>query len=312
MLNCTTDDLLDYVKARTAVPDPSMFTPARILRFATGELLSFIYPNLASMRNGYYGEKDDQLAVSGQLTYRLPIRAFGSRIESVSLVSNEQLQYNPESLGNLCTLTYPQAQDLITWQNAGSFSSEVPYYYPRNNSIMFYPQPTPGKTIRTLYTMRPNQLALVSDTRTITGLSATTITLSTTLATLVTGTLFDVVDQNSPFKTLAFDQSGTVSTNVITMAAVPTSLKLGDVVSLANQSCIPQVPYELQFLLYSRTCARILETLNDKASAAAMYQETSEQMAQFMNVVAPRVSEQGEANASSSILMSDLNFNSGW
>jgi hypothetical protein len=119
---------------------------------------------------------------------------------------------------------------------------------------------------------------------------AQTITLSFVPTTWTTSTQFDIINSMPPFQSRIDDAPITnISGFVITMTnPLPSDLAVGDWMSEANFSPIPQMPVECHRVLEILTAARILQYIGDPAFQVmqAMAEQSKKEL---ITILSPRV-----------------------
>jgi len=262
-----------------------------IVRIASEELQAVLIPYIESVKGEYFVTNEDQPFVQGQLNYTLPQRATGTKLRDVCLVDMQN---------NEVLLNYINPEDMkSSWAYA-------PYqfgFYPKDNQIVLVLGNLIGsanyKFVRMVYFRRPNTLcaSLASDASTANAAQvvsfnpgAQTITLDYAPPAWTTATQFDIVNSLPPFQARIDNATiSNISGFVLTFTgALPSGLSIGDWVSEANFSPIPQIPVECHRLLEVLTAARILQYTGDPAFA--VMQAMAEGMKKdLFQVLSPRI-----------------------
>ncbi len=290
--------LLTSVKQRAMNADnQNLLSDTDIIRIASEELQGVILPYIESVKHEYYVTHVDLtfrtptggvLPQRSEVTrYDIPQRATGTKLRDVSLVDFQD---------NEVMLNYINPEDLkSSWAYA-------PYqfgFYPTDFSIQIVLGNNLGggnyKFVRMIYFRRPNTLCA-------TGVSgnagkivsfnpgAKTITLDAAPPTWTTATQFDIVNSLPPFQARTEDQAiSNISGFILTFVNdLPTGLAVGDWVSEANFSPVPQMPVECHRLLEALTAARILQYTGDPAFT--VMQAMAEGMKRdLIQILSPRV-----------------------
>lgn len=280
----TTDDLLTSVKLACFSPArQTTITDANILLMASEELQAIVGPLVKDAHEAYFATSlDYTLSDYSTGVFDVPSRAMGSGLSRVMLVNTDGSLTNvpPTRLGQPETLG----------QNA--FPSFQPVYYMSANQITLVPFPVQQPTLRLIYYPRPGDLVLYSTScATVETIGGSSFTISQAIPGLATGVEFDVIDKNSPYKYKHMDQTGTVAATTITMTP-PSTMAVGDVISLSQTSGIPQIPYDLHALLRYRTAVRVMEALGDMNGMQAMERRVSETAQHAMALIEPRIDSQ--------------------
>ena len=278
----TTDDLLTSVKL-------ACFSPARqttisdsdILLMATEEMLAIVAPLVKNAHESYFTTQFDY-TVGATNGFALPSRAMGAAISQVMLIAAD---------GSLMRLpsVYLGAPETLTGAMNQGYRA---VYYLQNNLIMLSPFPITQQTMRLFYYPRPGDLVKYSTScATVASIGGSSFTISQAIPGLAAVGAFDVIDKNSPYKYKYMDQTGTVATTTITMTP-PADMVVGDVISLAQTSGIPQIPYDLHVALRYRTAMRVMEALGDLSGMAQMEKRATEAMQSAMSLIEPRIDSQ--------------------
>lgn len=291
-INYSIDSLLSSVKQRSMNADnQSLLTNNDIVRIASEELQGVILPYIESVKNEYYVTEEDIPFVSGTTSYVMPQRATGTKLRDVCLVDNQ---------GNQVLLNYINPEDLkSSWAYA-------PYqfgFYPKDHTIELVLGNLIGSGnysfVRMIYFRRPNTLCTTAAADSTTAnagqvvsfdTNAKTITLDFAPTTWSTSTQFDIINSMPPFQSRVDDATVTnIAGFVLTFTdALPSGLSVGDWVSEANFSPIPQMPVECHRVLEALTAARILQYTGDP-SFSVMQAMAEGMKKDLMQILSPRV-----------------------
>jgi hypothetical protein len=280
----STANLITSVKIRTMNADnQNLITDSNVVRIASEELQSVIIPYITSVKQEYWVTVKDDPFVQGQVNYEVPQRASGAKYRDVCLVDNQ---------GNEVLLNYIQPEDMkSSWAYA-------PYqfgFYPQDNHIVLVLGNLLGAAnysyVRLTYFRRPNQLCTTDEAGQVVSINSTTkeVTLSFAPSAWTTADTFDCIASAPPFSSHGDDQTVTaINGFILTFTSIPTNLTVGDWVSLANTSPIPQIPVEAHRLLETLTAARVLQYMGDPAYQVAQAQ-AEDIKRNMIQVLAPRV-----------------------
>lgn len=282
-------DLMTSVKRRCNVPTAQItFQQADFYALADEEIRSKLVPLILKHMEEFYVATIDYTVATLQTVYAIPPRAIGMALRDVQIVSST----DPDTRVGLERLN---PEDMYAGISGNArFLAKKNGFYLQGNSVILYPTPHQSLDIlRLSYYMRPNQLVDVTACGLITAINtgALTVTVATLPSNITTATLIDFVRAIPGFECTAIDQTITnISSNVLTFSALPSNLSVGDYVCQATQSCVVQVPPELQPLLFQYVVVRILAAQGDQANlkAAVAELETLEKAAGIL--LAPRVS----------------------
>lgn len=291
-INYSVESLLTSVKQMSMnASNQNLLSDNDIIRIASEELQSVIIPWIESVKGEYFVTFQDQTFVNGTSNYDLPQRATGTKLRDVCLVDNQN---------NEVLLNYINPEDMKS-----SFAY-APYqfgFYPKDHYIVLVLGNILGSGnysfVRMIYFRRPNTLCSTAAVDTATANAgqvlsfdpnAKTITLDFAPTTWTTATEFDIINSMPPFQSRVDNATvSNVAGFVLTFNdALPTNLAVGDWVSEANFSPIPQIPVEAHRLLEALTAARILQYTGDPAGIT-MQQMADQRKRDLFMVLSPRV-----------------------
>jgi hypothetical protein len=258
-IDYSVDSLLTSVKQRSMnASNQNLFQDSDMVRIASETLQDTVLPYIESVKGEYYVTYVDLPYIAGQVNYTLPERATGAKLRDICLIDNQ---------GNRVLLTYINPEDMkSSWAYA-------PYqfgFYPEGDHIVLvlgnFSMNANYQSLRMYYFRRPNVLCTTDQAGQIVNINTGTneVTLDSAPTTWTTTTKFDVVNSLPPFDSKVDNQSITgISGFILTFSSLPSNLAVGDWVSEANYSPIPQIPVECHRLLECLTAARILEYSGD-------------------------------------------------
>lgn len=287
-IDYSVNSLLTSVKQRSMNADnQNLLSDADIVRIASEELQGTLLPYILSVKQEYYVTNQDQTFVSGTSRYNIPQRATGTKLRDVMLVDNQ---------GNEVLLNFVNEEDMkSSWAYAPYQFGFVTTDYSINLVLGNNLGGGTYSYVRMKYFRRPNTLCTTG----VTGnagqvvsfnTGAQTITLSSAPTTWTAATTFDIVNSLPPFQSRADDQAiSMIAGFVLTFTnPLPSGLAVGDWVSEANFSPIPQMPVECHRVLEVLTAARILQYTGDPAFS--VMQAMAEGMKKdLIQVLSPRV-----------------------
>lgn len=290
------DDLITSVKRRCNVPTAQVtFQANDFLALGDEEIRSKLVPLVLKHMEEYYVTHLDQNVVINQAAYPIPYRAIGMALRDVEMVSSTDLDTR-------VGLERLNREDLYAGISGNArFLVKKNGFYIEGNNLILYPTPQQQIDIlRMSYYLRPSQLVPAASCAQVSAinLGAKQLTVSVLPSTITTSTTVDFVKANPGFDCTAIDQTiSNIAGTVLTFsAALPVDgsgnslVSIGDYVCLSNQSCVVQVPVELQPLLFQYVVIRVLAAQGDinNLNAALKELETLEKAAGLL--LAPRVS----------------------
>jgi len=259
-----TSDLLNSIQVRGLLPLANAdLTGSNLLMFASEEMQNDLVPSILTAREDFYCQyKDFGMPGEGQ-ELPIPERAIGDKIRNVQFVNSN---------GGATEVVRRQIEELPT-VNLG--------YYVMNNGLQLVNRfGSSYNTVRVYYYLTPGQLVDVSETANITAVSGTALTLDIVPSTFTSGALYDVVSSRPNFGTLLWDATGTLVGNVMYLSngtqqpgapstSLPSTIKVGDVVSLAGQTSVIQMPVAFHSVLAQAVIVKCLEAVGDREGMAA-------------------------------------------
>ena len=278
----TTSSLLSAVRRRGSIPtttnSSNVNSTASLLELATEEFHNTLLPLIMSTREEWYVFADTQAITANKSNYRINSRAAG-------LVSRDLLlkkDSTQESLG-------PVQREFITDTSTGSPQG----YYLEHNDVVLYPTPntTTGTLVMPIY-LRPSTLVATTACAVITAIDtgAGTVTVASIPSAWTTSDEFDFVNKKSPYEPHAIDQTSTlISGTTMTFSSLPSDLVVGDYVTLADETCLPQLPREFQSVLAQLVVVRALEALGDREGSKQAYANYQSLQESALKLITPRV-----------------------
>lgn len=278
-----TNAFIESVKTRAMLPDTNVtFREPEFLMFANEEMDNSVVPFVHSFRQDYLLVSTEIPLEPNVIRYKIPSRAIASKLRDVVLKDNS---------GNIYEMTriFPEDESFFQFNTTGGGIASLRSFMTMADEIVFPDGATPSgaKSMKVLYYIRPNQLVSESRVATIKHVdrATNTITIDRYPEVFSGATSFDITSHKSPFSLVAMDIVPTVlagPTNLqMTFAEIPKHVSAGDIISLPEETSIPQIPVEVHSLLAQRTAMRCLEALGDTqglANAAAKMQEMEQKL----------------------------------
>lgn len=251
------DKLVEEVEKQARI-SPGSFEDGDILSFAYEAMISELCPLIISLREEYLVRYLDLPIVALQNAYAISDRALGQTLREVKIVKGSRVI-------NLSRISEEEVQS----NSPGTPSS----FYLQGNNVILYPTPASSvDSLRLSYFISPNRLV---DTAKCARVDAIDIETKTIICTVPsswdTGNVFDLIKNGAGNEHKAIDlAASSVDANSITFIdALPANLSVGDYLSLAGESPLPQVPAVCMQLLIYLTMAKCLESLGDVAGLQA-------------------------------------------
>ena len=264
MSSFDTSRLLTQIIIRGSLPD-GRFTDNELLDLAYDSLLAELAPMVMEARQEYYIVSQD-VAVGTASSFPVPYRAQNGVLREVKLVRGTQV----------IDLDRIKLDD-VTSSAVGTPDS----FYIQGNNVCLYPAPQSdnGDILRLFYWVRPSRFVTVAETAKIMAIIGNTLTIFAP-SSWTTANTFDLVRGRAHFDLLAVDQTASAVTSTsITFASLPSSLVVGDVVCLAEETSYPNLPPEGHIALVQCAVTSALEAMADPAAGnsaqkAQLYKQT--------------------------------------
>ncbi len=283
----STNTLIDSAVRRSMIPKTNItFKEEDFLAFANEEMGIGIVPLLLSFHEDYLLTTESFPLVSGVGSYAIPYRAIGNKIRDVSIV---------DPGGTIYELTRVGVDDLPYYQyGRTSMNARVlNAFYVRGNEIVLLPEDAQHGyvgTIKFSYYQAPSELVSESRAARITNITGTSVTLNTLPSVFTETALYDACSQRNPFNTVAKDFAVTISGTVLTVPSdVAAKLKVGDLLNLAEECIIPQIPTELHSMLAQRVAMRCLDAIGDMQALQSAMAKLAEMEVKTGSLVDNRV-----------------------
>lgn len=274
-----TTRLVSQINIKGALPE-GRFTDQELLDLAYDCLLSEIVPLVLEAREDYLVSSKDFTITASQAAYVIPNRALNGILREVKIIDGT----------NTSNLPRINLNDIKT-----STTGTPTHFYTQGNSLYLYPTPdTTQYTLRMYYFIRPSRLVSVAECARITAISTNTLTV--TLPTGWTTANVDLVRGKAHFDILDIDLavSSSSATTIVLTASPPSTLAVGDYVTLAEETCFPFLPPEGHVALVQCAVTSALEALGDSSSATSAA-KAEMLKTKFANILKTRV--EGEAKS---------------
>lgn len=284
-----TSDLVTAVKRRAAVPSSQItFLGTDFYQLGDEEIRSKLIPLITKNIEEYYVQPYDYAITANQASYAIPTRAIATALRNVQIVQSDDEESRTE-------LERIDPTDLYsTYSGNYRFTVRKNGFYLEGNNVIVYPTPTTTQNLlRLSYACRPNSLVDVSACGQVQSINTALnqITLVSVPGTFSTSTPLDFINALPGFSWAAQDQTPTsIVGNVLTFAsALPATLLVGDWICLSGQSCVMQVPVELQPLLTQYVVVRVLAAQGDEQALQAAIAELEKLETNALLLIQPRV-----------------------
>ncbi len=282
------EDLIDSVKRRINIPtNQNTFSETDILAFADEELMLAIVPAIMSLHEDYLLYSEDSALVADQSDYVIPHRAVGNKLYDLQYV---------DAAGNISQMSRTSISDTQHGQGNNSIYS----YYVMNNRVRLLPDlgSSVSGSLRFIYYIRPSSLVKTNEVGVITAINTVTgeITVDGLPSGFSTSVTYDVYKAQSPHNIIGKDiAASSVNTNSDTLTIdpddIPSTLAVGDHISLVQECAIPQIPSDLHVYLAQKTAERILESQGDLEGLKLAQSKSAEMEVRAGTIIDNRVDE---------------------
>lgn len=274
----TAETLIDSVVRRSHIPlNQNTFTNDDILAFANEETTIGLIPSIMKMHEEFYVYPFEIDLESNQAYYEIPDRAMGQKVRALFY---QDAGFNLQEMSRILPedLPYYQNRSSINWPRA---------FFLENNFIVLVPSiadDPQGSLICKIF-LRPNQLVLSKNISIVQSIDFTAgdIVLNQVPMVFTPTSSYDFVETdhghrskglnvipnsiNYTTKTINFNVPSTTPppyNNIpVNSDTLPMDLNVGDMICLAGQTNIPQIPDELHSMLAQRIVCKCLEAQKD-------------------------------------------------
>lgn len=253
----TTNSLIENVVTRGMIPETqNTFTEERFLMFANDAMELGVVPHILSYHENYLLKHDVIQMLPGVTRYEIPSRAIGNKLRDVSYV---------DTSGGIIEMTQIDIDDESFYPMYTTLNLNI--FYIEGNEIVTTQKD--NGSLKVSYYLRPSQL--VSETRSarITAINTSTNTLTLDLSnssdfSITLTDKYDITSTKNPFKAIGLELvPSSFTTTSVTFSQIPSNLQVGDVLTYADESIIPQIPVELHNMLAQRMVMSCYEALGD-------------------------------------------------
>lgn len=288
-IDYTVDALVASVKRRISLPDAqNLYSPDDLIAFMGDEMSSTVEPLIHSVQQEYWVVRVDLPLVQGQEKYTLPIRGIINGLRLLTLVdpSGNEIEFpllRPENIAS----TY-------NWLSPYSTSTLYGFYMEDDHIVVFPKQvvSNPVMSIRFRYERMPSQLCATSEAAQITLLNGGgVVTVNGIPTDWTTSLTYDVINGSPAFSSKGDDLVISVldtGLSQITFAALPANVAVGDWISIARTSPIPQIPYQVFPYLAQCVATKCLEGLADLEPLKSAQQKVGLMKEDLLKLLQPR------------------------
>lgn len=279
-----TERLIELIKLACAVPTSQLtYTDADFSNLASRVLQTIVVPLIMSCRENYFLTHEDIFSpADGVMDF--PGDAVGTKVRNICYIA----QQNPLQLINLPMI------DLDVVAGVGFYNQvTLAGFYVEGDQFILYPNTSvPTNTpIRVYYYRRTLELAAPAEYGQVVSVDSGSNTLVLDFVPLDwgTGTELNSISSEPNFKE-------TNSSFVVTAVSSPSiivdsveGISVGDYISTAGYSAVPQIPVEAMNYLAQCTAVVVLEGLGDRDGAKAAGDISLEMKTALLIMISQRV-----------------------
>lgn len=287
-------DLIKTIRRRAFIPkDQSTFNEDDFLEMATEEINISLMEQIIEARGDYLVDFIDIALESDVLEYTVPARAHGNKLRAISVVDAD---------GNLL-----RELTQVSLDTPAEDCTNISVFMRNNKVVLNEDNINEGEFLRMFFYMRPNKLVQNDRAATIVsitdGLAAdgvtTTKTLSfSTIPKHFTSTIgYDIVGAKSPNKILSYDLvptavNLTTKTVTFTAADLSTDIAVGDYVTQAEETIVPNIPTEYHPVVAQRVAIACLESMGDEQNKQSAERKLAQMEKSVLKIVTNRIEGQ--------------------
>jgi hypothetical protein len=270
---------LTQVKVKSSPPE-GRFTDEEILQLANDTLVAQVVPMIINLKEEFYVTYEDQNITANTNSYPIPYRALGLSLREVKKIQNDRIidldRVSPEVI------------------RSTNVSDNTEGFYLLAQDVVLYPTPsTTQDVLRQYYFLTPSRIVKVTECGAITNIDRVTGVITASVpSTWTTANLFDLSSQRNGHRTLGRDLTATaVTTSDVTLALadIPSTLLVGDYISLAGETPYLQCPDNCFELVIRLTANELLESMGAQAELAIGIQKANDLRTSVMGLLTNRV-----------------------
>lgn len=284
-MTITADRLIEGVKRKVTIPASQVrLTTSDMLDMADDIISGDLVPLLISLRQEYFVTDSTTALVSAQEAYDIPYRAIGRTLRDMKL---------QDSSGAEKDMTLVALEDEHLFITGGDPHS---FYFKGDKVVIIPPPGTTTNVLHMFWEMPPNRLVLTSEAAQVVSKTTTVVTVSSIPSVITTGTVVDFIQNKQGSSTLDFDvtvQNASGTSLTFTSGDIPTTLAVGDWISVAQTSPVIQLPDEMYSLLETKLARDICYSISDFEGYKMMEAKEKKDEMNIKMLLEPRI--QGES-----------------
>lgn len=289
----TSTQFLAAVKRRISMPEnQALLADTDILELGNDVIRSYIVPCIISVRQDYFIYIQDQALTAGTQDYDIPYRALARGLRDMKIVDS--------NVSIVRDLVKVDLEDAHLFSNDNNSVNPYGFHF-LGDKVRIVPPPSTGTTmsIRFFIELPPNDLIEFSNAATITGISGDfdsdptiSVTVGAVPSAFTVSSSYDFIAGKQGNFTRAFDKTpSSLAGLTLTFATadVPSTLAVGDYVSLAGQSPVLQLPDDAFAWTVTKTARRCLSSISDFEGDGRLQEDDSAEEKNLKQVLEPRI-----------------------
>lgn len=285
-MTITCDEFLTAVKRLITTPaNQALLQDEDFFAIATDRMRDTMIPLIDSVDQDYFVTKTSFPIVENEGDYDIPPRAIGRKLREIKI-------FNAEGIRGDFPKIAIEREHLYR-------SAAIPFgFHFYGDRIQLVPIPSAaGYSIQLWWFLSPGKLVSTDSAGVVTGISGDDVTVASLPNTFTTGRRMDFIQGVSGNRYLSIDQQITnIAGSTISFGAglVPTTLVIGDYVTLAGESPVLQIPDEAVPYLQTLTAYDALYTISDYEGQDRLKDKMKQQKESLLSLIQPRITGEPE------------------
>jgi hypothetical protein len=288
--------LIKTIKRRAFIPtSQETFTSEDFLEMATEEINLNMMDQLIIARGDYLVQFKDTPLEREVFKYAIPDRAVGNKLRDAFIIDEK---------GNVVyELAQISLEELNEFEGPWTLQTRNTFYIQNNDIVLTTQALNPGYKIRMYFYIRPNKLVInerSTPIQTITEIGDTVeIGFSFTPKHFTSALQYDIVGAKSPNKIKFYDltpvsinlNTGTVtfSKAAVTDDNGKVSINIGDFLTQAEETVVPNIPTELHPIIAQRVAIACLEAMGDENNKQSAERKLAQMEKAALRMISNRV-----------------------
>ena len=289
--------LIKTIKRRAFIPiSQETFTNEDLLEMATEEINIGLMDQLLNARGDYLVQHVEIDMKQDVFAYPIPERAVGNKLRDVSIIDSAS--------NTVYELSQISLEELNEFEGSYVYRTRNCFYLEDNNIVLTTKTFQPRYKLRMYFYIRPNKLvvndrAAVVSTITDNGDGTTSVGFNSLPGHFTSSLKYDIVGAASPNKIKNYDLTATsLNLNTKTMV-LPTSvlqdksgvylINVGDFVTKAEETIVPNIPTELHPIVAQRVAVACLEAMGDEQNKQSAERKLAQMEKSSLRMLTNRV-----------------------